>query len=637
MFTKRLFKYYFQAFTSLTFFVLSLFAPNFGFSQASKQNSKNAFVEVIKEFPRQEKNLRKWDAPVVADLDQDGYPDLLINDHGYGIQVCWNNKGKFAKPYDIIMGDLHGVSVGDFDKDGVLEIMMSRGGGSGSNARNSKLFRVTKQREFIDLPDFNVPLETMRGRTVKFLDADNDGDLDLLNFAFPDSDKNGESENYVYSNNGNGQLMLHSTLPAIKVDGQKTLITDFNGDNKFDIILYGNGTLKAYQGKGDLTYTDVSKKVFPYEIEDVTGIVEIDYDNDGDFDLFITRGNEFEKGDAFYDAETKTLGFYTKRGEFQLEDLEVGDVLNLENFQSQWPNNDTYFIGEASYDYEFEGETHSGKNIRLVNSDALGFPDKTNYEEKKGWYIGFVGNNKWRIAGFLWAPATGIVHGVENYTKTKQTVGLQNVLLENTGKAFKDVTKDKVLLNKEHSMGVSVADFDNNGLQDLLVIKRGDLIHKNESLIYLNKGVSGFELLKDHNIISSELGAIGMAVETFDYNQDGKVDVVIGNERGKWHLFKNELDNASKNNFITIEVGNSMSGKATALGALVEIQSCGKKQMKRVGSTGAAYSLSFNDLVHFGLGSCDKNIKVKVTWTNGEILEKNIKTVNTKIVIGNKN
>ncbi|MFD0835926.1 CRTAC1 family protein [Mariniflexile aquimaris] len=616
---------------------MSLFASNFGFSQTRKQSSKNAFVEVIKEFPRQDKNLRKWDAPVVADLDQDGYPDLLINDHGYGIQVCWNNKGKFAKPYDIIMGDLHGVSVGDFDNDGVLEIIMSRGGGSGSNARNSKLFRVTKQREFIELPDFNAPLETMRGRTVKFLDADNDGDLDLLNFAFPDSDKNGESENYVYSNNGAGQLVLHSTIPAIKGDGQKTLITDFNGDYKFDIILYGNGALKAYQGKGDLTYIDVSKKVFPYEIEDVTGIVEIDYDNDGDFDLFITRGNEFDKGDAFYDAETKILGFYTKRGEFQLEDLEVGDVLNLENFQSQWPNNDTYFIGEASYDYEFEGETHSGKNIRLVNSDALGFPDKTNYEEKKGWYIGFVGNNKWRIAGFLWAPASGIVHRVENYTKTKQSVGLQNVLLENTGKAFKDVTKDKGLINMEHSMGVSVADFDNNGLQDLLVIKRGDLIHKNESLIYLNKGVSGFELLKDHNIISTELGAIGMAVETLDYNLDGKVDVVIGNERGKWHLFKNELDNASKNNFITIEVGNSMSDKATALGALVEIQSCGNKQIKRVGSTGAAYSLSFNDLVHFGLGTCDKNIKVKVTWTNGEILEKNIKIVNTKIIIGNKN
>jgi hypothetical protein len=607
-------------------------APSFCYSQ--ELNSNNSFSEVFKEFPRQDKNLRKWDAPVVTDLDQDGYLDLLINDHGYGIQVCWNNKGKFAKPFDIIMGDLHGISIGDIDNDGNLEVIMSRGGGSGSNARNSKLYRVTKNREFIELGDFKEPLAMMRGRTVAFIDGDNDGDLDLLNFAFPDADKKGESENYVYENNGKGELILHSTLPEIKVDGQKTLVTDFNGDNIFDIILYGNGAVKAYKGNGDLTYTDVSKKIFPEDIKDVTGIVEIDFDNDGDFDLYFTRGLDFEKGETFYDKESKTFGFFTKRGEFQFEDLEVGDVLNLDNFQSQWPNNDTYFIGEASYDYEFDGETHSGKDIRLVNSDALGFPDNANYEEKKGWYIGYVGNSKWRIAGFLWAPATGIVHDVESYPEGNHPEGLNDILLENNGKKFKDVTNEFNLSNKEHTTAVSVADFDNNGFQDLLVVKRGDLIHANESIVFLNKGESGFKKLEKHHIISTELGAIGMAVDTFDYNQDGKVDVVLGNERGKWHLFENEFLEAKNNNYISVEVGNSKTGKASALGSIVKITSCGNTQIKRVGSTGAQYSLSHNTFVHFGLGKCSE-VEVKVTWTNGETETQKISTVNKKITIGN--
>ena len=128
-----------------------------------------------------------------------------------------------------------------------------------------------------------------------------------------------------------------------------------------------------------------------------------------------------------------------------------------------------------------------------------------------------------------------------------------------------------------------------------------------------------------------------MAVETIDYDLDGKVDVVVGIERGKWHLFKNELAEASKNNFITIEIGNSKSGKATALGALVEFQSCSNEQIQRVGSTGAAYSLSFNNFIHFGMESCDKAIKVKVTWTNGETAEETIKSGNSKILIGTKN
>lgn len=599
------------------------------------EESKNGFVEVFKEFPRQEKNLRKWDAPVVADLDQDGYQDLLINDHGFGIQVQWNNKGKFAKPFDIIMGDLHGVSVGDFDKDGNLEVIMSRGGGSGSNARNSKMYRVVG-REFIPLPDFKEPLALMRGRTVRFIDGDNDGDLDLLNFAFPDSSKKGASENYVYENNGNKELILHTTLPAIKVNGQKTSVTDFNNDNVLDIILYGHGRIRAFKGNGDLTYTEVTEKVFPFNIEEVTSISEIDFDNDGDFDLFISRGTDFIKGQNFYNTETKDWGFFTTRGEFQFDDLETGDILNLENFQSQWPNNDTYFIGEASYDFEFEGETHSGKDIRLVNSDALGFPDNANYKEKKGWYIGYVGNRKWRLAGFLWAPATGVVHGVKSYKSYNHPKGYNDILLENSNGKFKDVSIKLAEENKEHTMASTVADFNNDGLKDILVIRRGELVYANESILYLNRGESGFKIVENHGIVSTELGAIGMAVEVIDYDQDGNVDVVIGNERGKWHLFKNQLIEANDNNYITIEVGKSPKGNVSGLGAVVEINSCSEKQVYRVGTTGAQYSQGFDNFVNFGLGNCNEPVKVVITWSDGEIVKKTIKNLNTKVLVGKK-
>ncbi|MDW5288042.1 VCBS repeat-containing protein [Formosa sp. PL04] len=603
-------------------------------SVIGQTNQTTKFTEVYNDFPRQEKNLRKWDAPVVADLDQDGFLDLLINDHGYAVQVCWNNNGKFAKPHDIIMGDLHGISVGDFDKDGNLEVVMSRGGGSGGNARNSKMYRVTKDREFVPLPDFKTPLALMRGRTVKFVDVNNDGDLDLLNFAFPDETKKGQSENYVYENNGNGELVLNSMLPLSKVNGQKVLVTDFNDDNISDIIMYGYGNVIVYQGGEGFTFEDVTKKVLPAEIDEVTSVVELDFDNDGDFDLFFTRGLEFEKGETYFDQDTNTFGFFTKRGEFQFEDLEVGDVLNMENFQSQWPNNDTYYIGESSYDYEFPAETHSGKDIKLVVSDALGFPDHANYKEKKGWYIGYVGNNKWRIAGFLFAPSTGIVHGVKDYPKYNHPEGLDDILLENTGSSFKDVTAKANLKDLEHTVEASVADFDNNGFQDILVINRGDLIHENTSTLYLNNGDSTFEKSLKHNIVTPELGAIGMATETFDYNNDGKVDVVIGNERGKWHLFKNEGLKTDTNKFITVEVRNSKKGNVSPLGALVTVKSCNNSQIQRVGETGAAYSLSHNNYAHFGLGTCKKPVKVKVVWSNGETLEKTVKTTNDTVILG---
>ncbi len=611
--------------------IIAIFILHFEIFSQSKFH--DGFIEAKNDFPRVEKNLRKWDAPVVADLDQDGFLDVLINDHGFGVQVCWNNAGKFAKPYDIIMGDLHGVSAGDFDQDGNIEVVFSRGGGSGSNARNSKLFRIIN-RKFIPLHNFIPPLKLMRGRTVKFADLNNNGFLDLLNFAFPGKQKKGDSENYIYKNNSLGTLLLENSLPPSKGDGQKSLLTDVNNDAILDIILYGSGPIKVYQGTQGFTYKDITKEIFPFPIEDVTSITEIDYDNDGDVDLFFTRGLNFEKGETFFNKQKNVWGFYTIRGSFQFEDLNVGEVLTIENFQSQWPNNDTYFIGETGYRYEFSGETHSGKNISFVNSNALGFPDTINYKDKKGIYIGYVGNNKWRIGGYLWAPGTGVVHGVKQYPETEHRKGLNDILLENDGGKFRDITKKANVLNKEHTVAATIADFDNNGFQDILVIRRGNLVNDNKSLLYLNEEGRKFKKNQNHSIITKELGAIGMAVETIDYNKDGRQDVLIGNERGKWHLFKNQLFKAKENKYLTVIVGNSLSRKATALDALVEIKSCKRKQKKRVGSTGANYSRSFNNQIHFGLETCNKEVEVKVTWSNGETQKMKINSLNTHVFFG---
>ena len=590
------------------------------------------FVEISKaDFPKEETNLRKWDAPVVADLDQDAYPDLILNDHGLGVSICWNNNGRFLKPYDLIMGDLHGISVGDFDMDGNLEIIISRGGGSGSNARNAKMYRVNHDRTFTPLPDFDVPLELMRGRTVKFMDANKDGNLDLLNFAFPSKEKKGKSENYIYKNNSKKQLILDGTLPPTKQDGQKTLITDWNNDGYFDLLIYGHQKVKAYVGKEDLTFTEATEKVLPFDIETVTSIVEWDYDNDGDFDLLLTRGKGFEIGETFYDKKTKKLGFYTSRGDFEFGGIQTGDVLKLENYHTQWPYINSLFIGETGYPYEFPGELHSGKDIHLVNSNALGFPDQLREE---GIYIGYVGNKEWKIAGSTKSSVTGVVHRVENWKAYSHAEGPSDILLENKDGIFEEASQFLSFLPKVHTTGAAVADFDNNGWTDVILIRRGDLIHKNEAIIILNKGNGHFESLENHQVISSELGAIGLGVETFDYNQDGKTDVIIGNERGKWHLFKNISPPTAETNYLLVKIKDSPSGKATALGALITMDFCGNKQIKRVGSTGAAYSQGFNSTLHFGLSNCKGPVRITVIWTNGESLTHEVDSINKSIESG---
>ncbi|GEA13679.1 CRTAC1 family protein [Alteromonas sp. KUL49] len=571
-------------------------------------------------FPNEARNRKGWDAPTIADLDQDGFPDVLINDHGYGLRVMWNNRGVFAPPFDILMGDLHGVSVGDLDGDGTYELVVSRGGGAGSNARNSKIFTIDETRSFVPWDNFDTPLVNMRGRTVKFVDLDKDGDLDLLNFAFPTRDlrEKGQSENYIYENTGGGELVLRSVLPMSQGDGQKTLITDMNNDGFVDLLLYGHGKLKVYQGKSEFRFDDVTSNVLTKPINDVTGVAELDYDNDGDFDIVISRGLPFEKGETFYDASSKLLGFYTKRGPFDFGDIPIGDTLLIENYQSPWPEQLPY-IAEPGYKLPYEGELHSGRTISLVSSDALGYPDKT--RDQKGVYIGYVGNQNWRFTGNIFSPFSGVIHNVMNYPAYDHKPGLNDILLENKGDHFVDVSASAGLSAPEHTTGLAVGDLDNNGFVDLVFFRRGNLISPNHAIVYLNTartdGSREYKALTQHGVVSNELGASGMGGDVIDYNLDGNLDLVVGNERGQWHLFKNHQQN--DNRYVQVEVQPSPDAQASPKGAVVTVVSCGMTQQKRVGATGANYSTNFDTSLHFGLGQCNKTPKIDIHWTNGEV------------------
>lgn len=586
-------------------------------------SSDNIFFEKAKShLPLENNNLRKWDVATVADLDEDGFPDLLLNDHGFSLKVLWNNNGRFAKPYDLIMGDMHGISTGDFDKDGNVEIAVSRGGGSGSNARNTKFFRITKAREISTLPDLNPPMPFMRGRTVKLVDLNNDGWLDLLNFAFPSREMQGKSESYVFKNTQDGQFSEETKLPAVRGDGQKTLITDFNGDGLPDLIIYGNDKARAYQARKAFEYEDVTSNVFPTPLKDVTSINEIDFDNDGDFDLFVTRAKEYQPGQTFYDKSLQLLGYYWSRGAHKFPAFHAGPVIEVINFQSQWPTKEL-FIGESAYPYVFKGETHIGRDVRLVNSDALGFPDRL---DKKGAYIGYIGNGQWQFATATFSISTGVIKGVAAYPQMQKPDALRDMLLINNDGTFDDISAQTGITYQTNTVSSAVADINNDGYSDLVIAQKGDLIHPNNALVLLNDDGKGFKANTSHGVTSEELGAFGLGVEPIDYDLDGAIDLLIGNERGRWHLFHNAI---SQNNFVGIQVPSSPTANASPEGAVVEVNACGKTQRKRVGQTSAAYSLSSNTAMHFGLGKCTKPVTATISWSNKEQATRTFTTLNT--------
>ena len=86
---------------------------------------------------------------------------------------------------------------------------------------------------------------------------------------------------------------------------------------------------------------------------------------------------------------------------------------------------------------------------------------------------------------------------------------------------------------------VAVGDFDNDGWSDLFLVRAGNPAMPTEQIVLLNQQGKSFAVAANAGVVSKELGAVGGGAEAFDYNEDGKLDLIYANERGRWHLFTN--------------------------------------------------------------------------------------------------
>lgn len=253
----------------------------------------------------------KFGGPIIADLNSDGFYDLILTFHKEFFEIYFNSRnGTFTRSSYTKLFDLHGVSVAPrtaTERDRL--VVLSIGGANGNNPKlpfflNVGTDNVVEPVIRKELEKFSQVALRSRGRISMFMDMSLDsiakrkarlGGPDVLIAGFLGSDKvPGKFPKQYAFRNRFGNLSVEK-VPGFEDEVQgRTELTDVDGDMRMEIVSYQE--FRIYQLIAPFKFADVTAKVAPgFRVQDysVMAVVEFDMDNDGDFDLYLARG--FEK------------------------------------------------------------------------------------------------------------------------------------------------------------------------------------------------------------------------------------------------------------------------------------------------------------------------------------------------------
>src|SRR5206468_4115238 len=150
--------------------------------------------------------------------------------------------------------------------------------------------------------------------------------------------------------------------------------------------------------------------------------------------------------------------------------------------------------------------------------------------------------------------------------------------------------------NIHGGMGVDWGDFDNDGRFDLLVTT---FQNEPKSLYHNEAGGIFTDVAYPSGIGSAAYSNVAFGCKFLDYDNDGRLDLLVVDSEGKALLLHNEKRNAS--HWLRVRLIGGKSNR-DGYGARVTAQA-GERRLVRLCHADGSYLSSSDPRVHFGLGS----------------------------------
>ncbi len=463
---------------------------------------------------------------------------------------------------------------------------------------------------------------TSLGPGACFLDYDNDGKIDIF---LPGSGSQGGMS--LYHNLGNGEF--HEVTKEAGLDpaahGLACTAGDYDNDGFADLVVTTKDRVILFHNEKNGTFKDVTEQAGLPLREGVSqdpsspssssstasnglmpvGVAFVDYDHDGDIDLYVMRS-----APAKYISSSGRTGYNTLwRNDGNGTFTDVTDSTGLFGNASSVAAVGTDFNNDRAVDL-------------MVTGGAKGPMLFENPREGK-----FQLRELWGKNGPLRPTGVAVLDfdhdGWMDIALANEEAPAITLWRNNHGKGVDPVSLP--IPQWFRAFGIAAFDYDNDGWTDLIAVGEALGQGKGEIRLFRNLGPDGFkdvtadvgldkvELLDPRNII------------TGDFDNDGATDLLITQSRQPAVLLRNEGGN--QNHWLRLAL-KGLNDNKSAIGTKVEVFSGGNRQKFEIyGSNGFLGQNS--PYLTVGLGDSKEADIVRMLWPTG-VLQDEIQVAGDK-------
>jgi hypothetical protein len=528
-----------------------------------------------------------------------------------------------------------GITAADYDNDGYDDLFIPDGVAA-------RLFRNQKDGTFEEVTA-QAGLSGLDGVSVGlFADYDNDGDKDFfVSRSF--------KPNQLFRNQGDGTFEEVTVQAGIGADNSTSVASwaDYNNDGFLDLYVgryldprksipttfYArNGEPnQLYRNNGDSTFTNVTEAAGVGEVGLCLGTAFGDYNDDGYPDLYVS--NDFGR---------KTLYRNNRDGTFTDVTVQTGTL--------------AYGAGMSSTIGDYDNDGRLDLYVAHIRSEEAWFAE---WPTVLRYMI-----NVWR-QGVWWTDMPLFFEifkqsGVR-FVQVFQDMASGNTLLRNKGDGtFEDVTWKANANPPGWFWGTSLADFDNDGWQDIYAATGWVYNDKDTEieLDFLHKVVSDQRLYKTgylfdpryfgtrswhgwernrylRNNRDGTFKEIGRATNTdlllnsrgtavADFWQRGVLDIAVAASTDRHALLRN--DSSPNRHWLVVKLIGAAGALANgtnrdAVGARVFVRANGIQQMREV-VLGDGYGSQSTLRLHFGLDHAAEADELLVRWPRSGLVQR---------------